>query len=241
MKKALLAVMAIALVIGFAGCTIFGPKAPYHPLKTGNKWDYTTTTKTTMVIDEGEPIEVEITSTTVTEVLGEKETTGDEPITVWEIKSVATVDTFVTESFSYVDVDKDYIYYYKDLDATEEWFKIPSDPVLDDTWTTLAELVTIDSIVDTDTFTTTTTLTTNYKVVADAETANDYENCLKIEVTPPGGIADYDTYEDFQYWAKDVGNVMTVLKSIKTEETEYYTSVTTIESETKLTTFTEGS
>lgn len=239
MKKALLAVMVVVLVLGFAGCDIwpFGAKTPYLPLKEGNTWEYSGTSKVTEDYPEGGPADTTyyVPYESKMEVVGTEETNWDEPIEVWELKS--TVDTFV--SYTYVDYDKDYIYYYMDLDETEEAYKIPSKPVLDDEWSITEETVIIDSIVDTDTFTTTYTFKTDYKVVADDETANDYEKCLKIEVTPEN-VGDYDSYECFDYWAKDVGSVMTTVKWAATYPYMEETYTMSVEGETKLDKFTEG-
>ncbi|TET22103.1 MAG: hypothetical protein E3J71_07275 [Candidatus Stahlbacteria bacterium] len=244
MKKALLAVLAIALIIGFAGCSIFQKGSPYYPLAEGNKWEYSGTSKTIMDYPEGmDDVEITVNTTVVSEVMALEETTGDEPIEVWKIKAILTVDVEgvdPTTSYSYVDADKDYIYFYKDLDATEEWYKIPSKPDKDDTWTVTIEEVIIDSIVDSDTFTTTITFKTDYTVVETGVEANDYTDCLKIEAKPED-YDDYDSYESFDYWAKDVGSVKTEFKWVMTRPYgEEDTFTMTIEGETKLDKFTEG-
>ncbi|MEA3311983.1 MAG: hypothetical protein U9Q76_07165 [candidate division WOR-3 bacterium] len=242
MKKALLAVLAIALVVGFAGCSLFQKGSPYCPLAEGNKWEYSGTSTTTMDYPEGEYIPAdtsyEVPVTMVSEVMALEETTGDEPIEVWKIKSVLTVDVEgvdPTTSYSYVNADKDYIYYYKDLDATEEWYKIPSKPVVGDKWTVETEI--IDSIVPPDTFT--SVFKTDYEVVEDGVEANDYTGCLKISATPQN-VADYDEYFSYDYWAEDVGSVKTEFKSVVTEPYEEDTLTITIEGESLLDTFTEG-
>jgi len=239
MKKALLAVMAIALVIGFAGCSWFQKGSPYYPLAEGNKWEYSGTSTMTMDYPEGTDDVVDTVNTTmVSEVMALEETTGDEPIEVWKIKSILTVDVEgvdPTTSYSYVDADKDYIYFYEDLDATEEWYKIPSKPVVGDEWTVETEI--IDSIVPPDTFT--SVFKTDYEVVEDDVEANDYTGCLKISATPQN-VADYDEYLSYNYWAEDVGSVKTEFKSVVTRPYEEDTLTITIEGESLLGTFTEG-
>ncbi len=240
MKKALLAVMAIALIIGFAGCSIFQKGSPYYPLAEGNKWEYSGTATTTMDYPEGEYIPADtsykVPTTMVNEVMALEETTGDEPIEVWKIKSVSTVDTITTEGYSYVNADKDYVYFYEDLDATEELYKIPSKPVVGDKWTVETEI--IDSIVPPDTFT--SVFKTDYEVVEDGVEANDYTGCLKISDTPQN-VADYDEYLSYNYWAEDVGSVKTEFKSVVTRPYgEEDTFTMTIEGESLLDKFTEG-
>jgi|GEM_PF-1275172 len=246
MKKALLAVLAIALVIGFAGCSWFQKGSPYYPLAEGNKWEYSGTSKTIMDYPEGmDDIEITVNTTVVSEVMALEETTGDEPIEVWKIKTILTVDVEdvdPTTSYSYVDADKDYIYFYKDLDATEEWYKIPSKPDKDDTWTT--EIMTITETIDPetgDTLVDTTYFKTNYTVVeTGVEAFGDYTDCLKIEAKPED-YGDYDSHESFDYWAKDVGTVMSKFKWVITRPfDEENTFTMTAEGETKLTKFTEG-
>ena len=240
MKKALLAVIAIALVIGFAGCSWFQKGSPYYPLAEGNKWEYSGTSTMTMDYPEGTDDVVDTVNTTmVSEVMALEETTGDDPIEVWKIKSILTVDVEgvdPTTSYSYVDADKDYIYFYEDLDATEEWYKIPSKPVVGDEWTVETEI--IDSIVPPDTFT--SVFKTDYEVVEDDVEANDYTGCLKISATPQN-VADYDEYLSYNYWAEDVGSVKTEFKSVVTRPYgEEDTFTMTIEGESLLDTFTEG-
>ncbi len=223
MKKALLAVMAIALVIGFAGCDIFGgAKSPYCPLAEGNKWDYDVTMQTT--VDDS--VTLDSTWTTSSEVIGETETTGDEPIKVWEVKT--------GDVSSYVNVDKDWVYFYDDLANTEEWYKFPNEPIIGDKW----DITTITEINDT----TSDTSTTSYEVVADGEEANGYTGCLKVQSTPESKVTDlFDTYESFLYWAKDVGNVLGTTKIVKKTVVLEDTITATTETESKLNTFTEGS
>jgi len=240
MKKALLAVMAIALVIGFAGCGLFQKGSPYYPLAEGNKWEYSGTSTMTMDYPEGtDDVVGTVNTTMVSEVMALEETTGDEPIEVWKIKTILTVDVEGVEpdtSYSYVDADKDYIYFYEDLDATEELYTIPSKPVVGDKWTVETEI--IDSIVPPDTFT--SVFKTDYEVVEDGVEANDYTGCLKISATPQD-VADYDEYLSYNYWAEDVGSVKTEFKSVVTRPYgEEDTFTMTIEGESLLDTFTEG-
>ena len=236
MKKALLAVLAIALIIGFAGCSIFQKGSPYYPLAEGNKWEYSGTSTTTMDYPGCTDDVVDTVNTTmVNEAMALEETTGDEPIEVWKIKTILTVDVEGVEpdtSYSYVNADKDYIYYYKDLDATEELYKIPSKPVVGDKWTVETEI--IDSIVPPDTFT--SVFKTDYEVVEDGVEANDYTGCLKISATPQN-VADYDEYFSYDYLAKDVGSVKTEFKWVMTIHDVY---TMTAEGESLLDTFTEG-
>jgi hypothetical protein len=221
MKKALLAVMAVALIIGFAGCSLFGgAKSPYYPLKEGNKWDYETTVITTMEYEDTTitPNTADTTTDTYSsEVIGETELTGEEALKVWEIKTGDETD--------YVHVDKDWVYFYDELSDSEEWYKWPNEPDVGDKW---------DVVFDIDD---TTTYTISYEVTETGATAfGDYTDCLKIKVTPEDADR-FDTYDSWMFVAKDVGTVM-----YKTNYTliivDY--STMTVESETKLTAFTEG-
>lgn len=214
MKKALLAVMAIALVIGFAGCDIFQAKSPYYPLADGNKWDYDVTMKIT--VDDS--VTLDSAWTTATEVIGETEL--DNGTKVWEVKD--------EDETSFVEVDKDWVYTYETKADTTEWYKWPNEPKVNDTWDVVFQ---IDD---------TTTFTIKYEVVEDGVEANSYTGCLKVKVTPEG-IADmYDEYESFQYGAKDVGTVLSTTKSVMKIVVLEDTITTTTETESKLNTFTEG-
>jgi len=230
MKKALLAVMAIALVIGFAGCSLFGgAKSPYCPLAEGNKWDYEMTVmSSTEYVDTTYTKNMYDTTTTTysSEVVGETELTGDEAIKVWEIKS--------GDETSYVDVDKDWVYIYDDISDSEEWYKWPNEPKKDDSWKMIVEAV--DTLADPPE---TTTVTTTYTVEEEGATAfGDYTDCLKIKVLSDAiNLDDYTEYENWMYMAKDKGTVYYYVKIVMGDTT--YTM--TIESETKLTDFTEGS
>jgi hypothetical protein len=237
MKKALLAVMAIALVIGFAGCDIwpFGAKSPYLPLAEGNKWEYSgwTVMEITYPPETIEDYYDSTATSSTTEVMGETELTGDEAIKVWEVKS--TTDDVSTTS--YVDVDKDWVYYYDDLSDSEEWYKWPTEPVIADKWDIVVEVV--DTLVDPPD---TTTSTTTYEVVEEGvEAFGDYTDCIKIKVLADIiNVDDYETYENYLYWAKKTGYVMSYIKAVMIRVVDEDTITTRIEGETKLDSFTEG-
>lgn len=226
MKKALLAIMAIALVIGFAGCSIFGgAKSPYYPLKEGNKWEYEGTTITSIEYADTTYVKNSYdttTATSTTEVIGETELTGDNAIKVWEVKSTSGTSS----STSYIDVDKDWVYIYDKIDASTESYKWPNEPKKDDTWE--QEIVVDD----------TTTYKITYTVVEEGVTAfGDYTDCLKIKMVPSNvKLDDYTTYENWMYMTKNTGVVYYYTKMVMGDTT--YTM--SIESETKLKTFTEG-
>jgi hypothetical protein len=235
MKKALLVVMAVALIIGFAGCDIWpwGAKSPYLPLKEGNKWEYSGWSVVEITYPPGTIEDYYDSSATsmTTEVMAETELTGDEAIKVWEIKTT----TGTVTSTSYVNVDKDWVYYYDDLSDSEEWYKWPTEPAIGDKWDIVVEVV--DTLVDPPD---TTTFTTTYEVIEEGvEAFGDYTDCLKIKVTPEN-VADYDTYECFEYWAKKTGYVMSSVKAVMIMVAGADTTTTRIEGETKLDSFTEG-
>lgn len=228
MKKALLIAVALILAVGFLACQdefgairntgetkiIEAPDAgssPYFPYKEGKTWNYETITNGEIDYPDDSPMEDTSwtdTFTYVSEVIRETQLTGSNPLPVWELKYTYIWDDMNPEVYyDYAHIEPDSAYFYDKRDDSEPWYTFPSEPELGDEWTIEIETVIIDSIIGTDTFTTTVTFRTDYEVVADGETANGYEDCLKIEAIPEN-YADYDSYERFEYWAKDVGNVM---------------------------------
>jgi hypothetical protein len=229
MKKALLAVMAIALVLGFAGCSLFGGgKSPYYPLKEGNKWEYSGWSVSEMIFTSDlipDTYDSTATSST-TEVVGETELTGDEAIKVWEVKTTSG-DVTTTD---YVDVDKDWVYFYDELSDSDAWYKWPNEPVKGDKWDVVFA---IDS---------TTSVKISYEVVEEGVTAfGDYTDCLKISVSSDAiNVADYETYENYIYLAKNVGQVMSTTKSVMITVVGTDTTTYRLQGESKLDKFTEG-
>ncbi|MBD3286423.1 hypothetical protein GF359_07670 [candidate division WOR-3 bacterium] len=214
MKKALMAVMVVALAIGFVGCDIIGgAKSPYYPLAEGNTWDYDVSMTTT--VDDS--VTLDSSWTTKTEVVGKTEL--DDGTKVWEVKN--------EDATSFVEVDKDWVYTYETKADTTEWYKWPNEPKVGDTW---------DMVIQIDD---TTSSTTTYEVVEEGVEANTYADCLKVQVTPEGTDM-FDEYENFMYWAKDVGNVKTTCKTVIKTVILDDTMTTTTETESNLNTFTEG-
>lgn len=215
MKKALLAVMAIALLIGFAGCDWFGGgKAPYYPLAEGNKVEFEGTMTFTVDYPEGEFMPADTSwsmdVSSENEVIGETTLPGNDEMKVWEVKATSTIDTTTTESTSYVKVENDSVYIYDDggvLASTQ-----PADPKVGDTW--------VES-------------TLTYKVEADGKEANGYTGCLEVSMTPDD-ISMYDTYSSMQYWAKNVGVVLMTMNTVAKTPMGNGEMITTIDMENKL-------
>lgn len=238
MKKALLMAVALILTAGFIACqdefaAIRNPgeskilessgagSSPYFPYEEGKKWNYETIGTFTFDYPEDTPIEDTSwadTSTSVTEVIQETELTGSNPLSVWETKT--TPDSGEVE-YSYAHIEPDSAYFYEKINDSEPGFVFPSEPKKGDEWD-----ITI-GIDDT------TTYTVHYSVIDDDAEANGFSNCLMIEVTPDY-IEDYDEYENFQYWAKGEGTVMTTLHALMRFVNDNDTITVTYEGETKL-------
>lgn len=216
MKKALITVLVVVMGLSLMGLDCFGGggKSPYFPLAEGNKLEYEGTQTTTMDYPEGEYMPADTSwawdVSAVTEVIGETTLPGNDEMKVWEVKSTSVVDTFTTESTSYVKVENDSIYTYDKDGVLSSTY--PADPKVGDTWKQG---------------------TINFKVEADGKEANGYTGCLEISMTPDD-ISGYDTYSSLQYWAKDVGVVLMNMNTVMKTAMGADTMVTTIDMENKL-------
>ncbi len=220
MKKTILAVIGAALTIGFIGCNMFGgAQSPYYPLKVGNKWEYET--KITTTIGTADPTDT--TFKYESEVISETKLTGKEKLAVWEVKN--TVGKNATTK--YVRVDKDWVYTYEKLADEKESYKWPNSPKVGDKWT-------MTTIKDKD------TSIVNYEIVADKKTANEYKDCLKVKVTSKAAEKMYKEYENYMYWAPNVGNVLNTVKAVMETVVGTDTTRTTMDTETKLVKYTKG-
>lgn len=220
MKKALMAVLVVVMGLSLMGLDCFGGKgAPYYPLAEGNKWEYSGTTTTTMDYPEGEHMPAdtswETSMTSVNEVIGEVDIPGAD-MKGWEVKSTTTLEGIdPVVSTAYVRVENDSVYTYdKDGALTSTY---PADPAVGEEWTVS---------------------TTTFKVEADGKEANGYTGCLEVSATPDD-TSMFTEYSSLAYWAKDVGQVLMTMKTVATSAMGDGDLVTTIESETKLDTFTE--
>jgi len=244
MKKVLLTAIALVIVIGFTGCqdefgirnggeakvlqTPDAGSSPYFPYEVGKTWEY----EGEYTFIEATPEEVDtawIYTSDSVEIIRETELTGSNPLEVWEISSVhiskiivnedTTIDTFYNTNYTRIEGDSAYI--YEELSDSDPWYSFPAEPKLGDAWDVSIE----GSMGDTS--------TTHYEVIADDAEANGYSDCLKIESTPEG-LEVYDEYELFDYWAWDVGSVMTTQYILMITDMGEDTIVTTFEGERKL-------
>jgi len=202
MKKVLLFVAGLVIVTGFVVCEDeFGIRntgetkvliqegagySLYFPYVAGKTWEYETISTMTEDFPEGYPggVDTTITDTSFSfdKVLFETELLGDTKIPVWKTWQAE----FPLETL-YVHIGEEYADFYRGIYHSHPWYSIPAVPEVGDSWE--------NNLL-------------YYKVVADGVEANGYEDCLSIEVTPPG---DYDTCQYFQYWAPDVGRVQTTM------------------------------
>jgi hypothetical protein len=171
----------------------------YFPYVAGKTWEYESQTTMTEDFPEGYPggVDTTITDTSFSfdKVLCETELLGDTKIPVWKTWEGA----FPLETL-YVHIGEEYADFYRGIYHSHPWYSTLAVPEVGDSW---------ENDFGND-------YIYKYKVVADGVEANGYEDCLRIEVTPPGGTAGYDTYQHFQYWAPDVGRVQTTVHSMIT-------------------------
>lgn len=216
MKKALLAVLAVALVIGFAGCDIFKPGVDYFRVKEGAIAKYETTViKHDSTYDAAEDKWNVTEDTTVTktdtECVGETEL--DDGTVVWEFKT----DTFY--SYMAFDKDNDEVDFYNTKADTEPYYSIP---YALDNWTQPYDTVDV--------------------ITYEAETTEDvtigeetYKDADKIKVTYPEieGMTYLGAYD---WWDKDYGKIKSWFKTEMVVEGSLYL---TIDVTTELTDFTK--
>jgi hypothetical protein len=244
MKKALLVSIAIIFAAGFIACQDeFGIRnggeakilknpgagsSPYFPYEVGKTWKYEG--EYTFIQDTPEEVDTAWFYTSDSaEIIREAELTGSNPLEVWEISSIhiltqivygdTMVDTFYNTNYTRFEGDSAYI--YEELGDSDPWYSFPAEPELGDEWDVSIE----GSMGDTS--------TTHYEVIADDAEANGYSDCLKIESTPED-IEMYDEYETFDYWAWDVGSVMTTQYILMITDMGEDTLVSTFEGERKL-------
>jgi hypothetical protein len=222
MKKTLTIVFALALVLGFAGCSLFGggDKSPYYPLTEGNKWEYVDT----MTFATDYPASIPMNDTTwsiyssrIVEVLSKTKLTNSDAFDVWEVQTSTTTGATTTVDTNYVRVDGDSIYSYDKIDGATVSVD-PANPKKDDTWTEGSDTL---------------------KVVADNETANGYNGCLKISTIPTDSTKNtFASYEFSTYMAKNVGLVMMSMNTVNKTPSGNDTIVSTVTMKDLLTSFT---
>ncbi len=189
MKKALLAVMAVALVIGFAGCEIFKPGVAYFRVKEGAIATYETTAikHDSTLVEDVWTVKDETTVTDyTTECVGETEL--DDGTVVWEFKSVA--DTVTTYSYMAFNKDNEEADFYNTKADTEPAYSIP---YALDNWTIPLDTANVIAFAAEDT----------EDVAIGEET---YKDADKIKVTFPEfeGMTYLGAYD---WWDTDYGRI----------------------------------
>ncbi len=198
MKKTLAIVFAFALVLGFAGCSIFGGSVDYFPVKEGKVWTYETVKHdSTYYIMGDSSVVKDSTWETTSTCIGE--TTLDNGTKVWAFES-ATSDT------SYMELGKDTVYFYAAKTDTVSLYGIPKDLKVGTTWA-----IPVNDTLD---------ITWKAESTEDVTvTAGTYAGALKISVTTPGL-----EMENWQWWDKDAGSVKGYTKFVMTVPDYMYMS-----------------
>jgi len=183
MKKALMAVMAVALLIGFTGCSIFGGAVDYYPAEEGKIATSTVVThdSTWMAFDSSSVVN-DSTWDITSECMGK--TTLEDETEVWEFMNQ-------DDMYSYMGFDKDgdKVNFYSDK----------TDSAFVTVWPYTLEVGTTWTINDVD-----------YEVVAEEDVtvpAGTYTGALKVSMTPPA--VENVTYEGFMWMDKKHGTVKT--------------------------------
>lgn len=215
MKKALMAVMVVALVIGFAGCEWFTKGVDYYPAKVDNMATSTVVThdSTWMAFDSSVVVN-DSTWDVSSKCIGE--TTLEDETEVWEFKNE-------NGDLSYMGFDKDgdKVNFYSDK----------TDSAVITVWPYTLEVGTKWTLGEGD-------FAVDYEVLEEVEVTVSgvtYDKALKVSMTP--AAVENVTYEGFMWMDKDHG----VVKSwflIKTDipDVMYMEMESTIE----LTEFTKG-
>ncbi|TET22102.1 MAG: hypothetical protein E3J71_07270 [Candidatus Stahlbacteria bacterium] len=205
MKKALLAVMAVALVIGFAGCEIFKPGVAYFRVKEGAIATYETTVikhDSTLVEDVWTVTDDTTITKTDTECVGETEL--DDGTVLWEFKNV--MEDTTTYLYMAFDKDNEKADFYNDKADTEPAYSIP---YALDSWTQ--------------------SLDTANVITYEAETTEDvtigeetYKDADKIKVTYPEDAGYVGAYD---WWDKDYGKIKSWFKTEMVVEGSLYLTI----------------
>ncbi|MBN2380228.1 hypothetical protein JXM67_10565 [candidate division WOR-3 bacterium] len=193
MKKALMVVMAVALVIGFAGCDIFGGAVDYYPAKEGNIATSTVVThdSTWMAFDSSSVVN-DSTWDNTSECMGK--TTLEDETEVWEFKNQ-------DGAYSYMGFDKDgdKVNFYSDK----------TDSAFITVWPYTLELGTKWTLGEGD-------YAVNYEVVEEnvevTVPAGTYSKTLKVSMTPKA--VENVTYEGYMWMDKKHGTVKVWFKTV---------------------------
>ncbi|MBN2380229.1 hypothetical protein JXM67_10570 [candidate division WOR-3 bacterium] len=217
MKKILSISAVLVLAAGFVGCEeglegFRNPgegisnfeqdgagSSPYFPYELGKEWNYLGVYTYTTDYPEGFPGEDTTwtdTTTSITEVIGETQLTGSNPLAVWEIRTISYMKDMEPQVYySWVHIDGDSVYSFDDISDSEPDMVSPSNPKLGDQWEHIYE---VDD---------TTTDTIHYEVVEEGVEANGYDNCIEIKITQDMP-EEVETFEQYQYMAKETGMVL---------------------------------
>lgn len=217
MKKALLAVLAVALVMGFAGCDLWPwGQVDYYPAKVGNEATLTVVTRDSTYIVALDSASADDSTWDISSECTAEITLDDDETEVWEFKNQ-------DGNLSYMGFDKkaDKVTFYSDKTDTADIYTMPYDLKEGSTWTIGEGDFAIDFEV-----------TGTEDVTVEAGT---YTDCLKVTMTPPA--AENVTYEGYQWWDKDHG-VVKEWYIMKTDVPDVM--YMEMESTTELTEFTEG-
>lgn len=207
MKRALLAVLVVVLVMGFAGCEIFKPGVAYFRVKEGAIATYETTViKHDSTYDAAEDVWNVTEDTTVTETDTEcvGETELNDGTVVWEFKNV--MEDTTTYLYMAFDKDNEKADFYGDKADTVPAYSIP---YALDSWTQPLDTANV--------------------IKYEAETTEDveigeetYEGADKIKVTYPEAAGYVGAYD---WWDKDYGKIKSWFKTetVVVEDSLYLT------------------
>ena len=207
MKRALMVVMAVVLVIGFAGCEIFKPGVAYFRVKEGAIAKYETTViKHDSTYDAAEDKWNVTDDTTITktdtECVGETELVDG--TVVWEFENV--MEDTTTYLYMAFDKDNEKADFYNDKADEEPYYSIP---YALDNWTQPFDTA---NVIDYEAETT-------ENVIIGEET---YKDADKIKVTYPEDAGYVGAYD---WWDKDYGKIKSWFKTEMVVEGSLYLTI----------------